>query len=262
MEPEVTKISGEITQQTLSEQQIHLKLREISTELQSEFGFQWNMHSLVTLKRQTLSRILYLDELYKKIIEVPGVICEFGVHWGASLAQLINLRGMYEPYNHSRTIYGFDTFQGFAALDDKDSLQFEVGDYSVPPGYLERLDEILSIHESFSPISHMKKFELIQGDASETIVQWLATNPHAIIALAIYDMDVYRPTKDVLNLILPRLTKGSVLVFDELNCPHFPGETQAVMDILGLNNISLKISDGGSNTCGRTWNETSRGNRI
>jgi hypothetical protein len=240
MDAEITKISGEITQQTLREQELHLRLREIATELQSEFGFHWNMHSLVTLKRQTLSRILYLDELYKKIISVPGVICEFGVHWGSSIAQLINLRGMYEPYNHSRTIFGFDTFQGFSALDKKDSNQFEVGDYSVPRGYLERLDEILAIHESFSPISQIKKFELIPGDASETIIQWLENNPHAIISMAIFDMDVYRPTRDVLNLIIPRLTKGSLLVFDELNCPHFPGETQAVMEVLGLNNVSLK----------------------
>jgi len=49
-----------------------------------------------------------------------------------------------------------------------------------------------------------------------------------------------KPTKDVLEKIIPRLTKGSLLIFDELNCPHFPGETAAVQEVLGLNNLTLK----------------------
>ena len=57
--------------------------------------------------------------------------------------------------------------------------------------------------------------------------------------MAIFDMDVYKPTKDVLEAILPRLIKGSVLVFDELNCPHFPGETIALIEVLGLKNLKL-----------------------
>jgi hypothetical protein len=57
--------------------------------------------------------------------------------------------------------------------------------------------------------------------------------------MAIFDMDVYKPTKDVLQKIIPRLTKGSLLVFDELNCQQFPGETSAVQEVLGLNNLKL-----------------------
>jgi hypothetical protein len=81
---------------------------------------------------------------------------------------------------------------------------------------------------------------LIKGDASETIDGWLENNQHAIVAMVIFDMDVYKPTRDVLKKIIPRLTKGSLLVFDELNCPHFPGETRAVDEIIGLNNLSLR----------------------
>lgn len=52
-------------------------------------------------------------------------------------------------------------------------------------------------------------------------------------------MDLFKPTKDVLNKIKPRLAKGSMLVFDELNCPSFPGETLALSEELGLNNATL-----------------------
>jgi len=195
---------------------------------------------MVTLKRQSLSRLLYYNELYKKVIDIPGVICEFGVQWGATLAQLINLRGIYEPFNHSRTIFGFDTFEGFPVIDEKDGTFSKVGDYLTSKGYEETLEEILSLHESFSPISHIRKFELIKGDASLTVDSWLQKNPSAIVAMAIFDMDIYKPTKDVLQKLVPRLTRGSVLVFDELNCPHFPGETVALDEVIGLNKLSLR----------------------
>jgi hypothetical protein len=235
--------SGEFTQQTDSELNSNDRLLELTLPLLAKFGPKWNLHNLVTMKRQTMNRILYLDQVYKEIISVPGVICEFGVQWGATTTQLINLRGLHEPYNYARHIFSFDTFEGFASVEAKDGIASETGDYSTFPDYEKILEEILSIHESFSPIPHIKKFSLIKGDASFTIDEWLTNNPHAIISLAIFDMDVYKPTKDVLEKILPRLVKGSVLVFDELNCPNFPGETLALDEVLGLNNVRLVKSN-------------------
>ena len=85
----------------------------------------------------------------------------------------------------------------------------------------------------------MQKFTLIKGDASKTAKEWVEENPHAIVAMVIFDMDIYKPTKDALEAIKPRLTKGSVLVFDELNCAQFPGETEALNEVLGLNKLKL-----------------------
>jgi hypothetical protein len=192
--------------------------------------------------RKVLYRTLVYYELYQKILTVPGVICEFGVQWGASLSTLISLRGMLEPFNNSRVIYGFDTFEGFVQLDEKDGGFSAKGDYSTTERYYELLEEIIQLQESFSPIPQIKKFELVKGDASDTLPQWLEKNPHAIVAMAILDMDVYKPTRDVLERILPRLTKGSILVFDELNCRFFPGETRAVDEVIGLNNLRLQRS--------------------
>ena len=58
--------------------------------------------------------------------------------------------------------------------------------------------------------------------------------------MAIFDMDVYEPTKAAIACVVPRLTRGSLLVFDELNCRHFPGETQAVIEGLGLGKLRLE----------------------
>lgn len=217
------------------------KLQEISSQLSPHFGDGcWNKHSMVTMNVGALSKVLYLNDLYQKIVDIPGVICEFGVQWGTTLTQLINLRSIYEPFNCSRIIYGFDTFEGFTNIHSNDGSLPKENDLTTLENYEITLNEILSLIESFPPLSHQKKFELIKGDATQTIDTWIEENPHAVISMAIFDMDLYTPTKEVLKKIKQRLVKGSLLVFDELNCKHFPGETLAVLEELGLNNLKLR----------------------
>ena len=45
-----------------------------------------------------------------------------------------------------------------------------------------------------------------------------------------------------LELLLPRLTRGSVIAFDELNSPEFPGETLALMETIGLSRYAIRRS--------------------
>lgn len=193
------------------------------------------------INRQTLSRLLLINEIYKKIINTHGVIMEFGVRWGQNLALFENLRGMYEPYNYTRKIVGFDTFEGFPQVDKKD-IYVNTNDYNVVPNYEEYLNQVLDYHESESPLSHMKKFEIVKGNAIEELPKYLSKHKETIIALAYFDFDIYEPTKVCLELIKDRLTKGSIIVFDELNHPLFPGETEAVMEVLGLRNHHLQRS--------------------
>ncbi len=194
------------------------------------------------MNRQSLSRVFFMQELYLKALTVHGVIMEFGVRWGQNLSLFSSMRGIYEPFNYNRKIIGFDTFSGFPVLSEKDGTLLSVGDYGVSSEYEKYLEEILNYHEKESPIPHKKKFELIKGDASLTFKKYLEENPHTIVAMAYFDFDIYQPTKDCLELLLPRLTKGSIIAFDELNCPEFPGETIAVMETIGLSKYAIKRS--------------------
>jgi hypothetical protein len=216
------------------------RLKQMHLDLIPRLGDGWNQHALVTMRRQTLSRVLYYDWIYQRLVGKPGVICEFGVQWGGVLTTLQSLRAMYEPYNHQRKIFGFDTFSGFPVLDDKDGEGHGVGDYSVDTGYETELKEILDLQEQQSPLNHIEKTFLIKGDASQTIETWLADNEGIAIGLAIFDMDIYKPTKDVLEAIRPRLFRGSMLVFDEFSCANWPGETVAVDEVFGLSNLRLE----------------------
>tara|TARA_B100000686_G_scaffold23015_1_gene21280 strand:+ start:1490 stop:2251 length:762 start_codon:yes stop_codon:yes gene_type:complete len=187
-----------------------------------------------------LSRILTLNEIYKMILDTEGVILEFGVRWGQNLSVFTALRAIYEPYNIKRRIVGFDTFKGFASLSKKDGKRMKTGDLSVPKNYYDYLSQLLGHLEKFNPVSHIKKHELIKGDATKSIKKFLKKNPQTIISLAFFDFDIYKPTKICLKAILPHLIKGSVLVFDELNDKVSPGETAALKEVFKLHKVKLK----------------------
>jgi len=197
-------------------------------------------HLALYIKRQNMSRLIFFYELYKKIIDVHGVAIMFGVRWGQDLALLETFRGMMEPFNHNRKIIGFDTFEGFPSVSQKDNLGLnKKGDLKVVKGYEAYLDKVLRAHEDASPLAHIKKFELIKGDATKTFKQYLEEHPETIIAFAYFDFDIYEPTKACMELCRGHFTKGSVIGFDELNHPEWPGETLAVRETLGLGNIRL-----------------------
>jgi hypothetical protein len=51
---------------------------------------------------------------------------------------------------------------------------------------------------------------------------------------------MYKPTRLALELFLPRIPRGGIIVFDELNEEAFPGETLAVLDKLPLNSLRIR----------------------
>jgi hypothetical protein len=196
------------------------------------------------LNRQSLSRIIFMHQLYQKILSVHGVVMEFGSRWGQNLALFSSFRGMYEPYNYSRKIIGFDTFEGFPSVTDKDrrSDHVDTGGYSVTPGYETYLRAVLDYHEQESPIGHMKKYELVKGDASTKLREYLDGHRETVIAFAYFDFDIYEPTKECLRIICDYLTRGAVVAFDEVNHPLFPGETIALQEAVGISNCRLMRS--------------------
>lgn len=202
---------------------------------------QWNHHLQAYLKRHNIMRILYFNEIYKKILEVPGDILDFGVHYGASSATLLNLRGIYEPYNVSRNIFSFDTFEGFTGVSELD-VGSQEGSYKVTSNFHEDFKELMKIHESFSPIAHLTRHNVIKGDARETVHLWKENNPGSLVAMLHLDMDLFAPTLDVINALKDRMFKGTVIVLDELTAKFFPGEMQALAKAFDLNEISLRRS--------------------
>lgn len=236
----------EIKTKTISSEQEQLNRQRLNAAFKSNpipDNEQLNNVGLF-VKRQDLTKTLFFNDLYQKFLNTHGVIMEFGVRWGQNLVTLNNLRGIYEPFNHSRKIIGFDTFSGFPSVDKKDGAHsiIQKGAFSVTENYENYLKDILDYHESECPLSHVKKNSLVKGDASVELEKYLKEHPETIIAFAYFDFDIYEPTKKCLELIKPYLTKGSIIGFDELNDPQFPGETVALKEVFGLHNVKISRS--------------------
>ena len=195
------------------------------------------------INRILLMRILFMNELYQKTLNITGDVIEFGCRWGQNLSLFMNFRGIYEPYNLKKKIIGFDTFSGFPSVskhEKKGNKKIsKKGSFSTTKLYENILSKILEYHAFESAASHIKRHDLIKGDASKTIKSYLKKNSQTLIALAYFDMDIYKPTKDCLKAIIPYLSKGSVIGFDEPNSKDFPGETLAIKEVFG--NLKFKM---------------------
>jgi hypothetical protein len=197
------------------------------------------------LPRQELSRTLALADLYRRhLVETNGVLMEFGTCYRRTAALLTNLRSIFELFNFTRRLIVFDTFGGLRGTTEKDGTHdlAQNGAYTSGQGYEQHLTDVLTYHESEAPISYLRKFEIVKGDASESIRANLTAHPETIIATAYFDFDIYTPTKSCLEAIRPRLTRKSILAFDQLNCPEYPGETRAPAEVFGLGKCALERS--------------------
>ncbi len=194
------------------------------------------------LTSKNLSRIFFMEHIYKQIVEVPGVVMEMGTRFGNNISLFSAFRSMYEPFHRHRKIIGFDTFDGFPEVTPEDGKSdlMEKGNLKVGEGYYEYLDNLMKQRELNEPLSHIKKYRLIRGDAIIELAKYLDENPQTIISLMYFDFDIYKPTRECLKMVKSYLTKGSILAFDELNDDDSPGETQALREVIGLNNVSLK----------------------
>jgi hypothetical protein len=181
------------------------------------------------MRSSALTKILFVDEAYRMILNQPGIIVEFGTWWGQNIILFENLRAIYEPFNQSRRVVGFDTFEGYPAISKKDrpSETIKVGGYNVAANYREYLDSLIDYHEKNNVLAAVKKHELVQGDVCTTAPAYFSENDDIVIALAYFDMALYEPTKAALEAIKPHLIPGSVLMLDEFNNHDYPGETRA-----------------------------------
>lgn len=196
------------------------------------------------VRRHELARFMVQYELFKKIAGIKGSIVECGVYQGAGVMAWAKIAETLEPYNFLRKIYGFDTFEGFPSISGAD-LTGVAGSAKVghlKPSYdtFSELTGCIATFDDTRLLKHQQKIILIKGDATITIPTFLNENQHVLVALLYLDFDIYDPTLLALKEFLPRMPKGSIIAFDELHDPKWPGETKALLDALNLNDYRLE----------------------
>ena len=192
--------------------------------------------------RQTLTRFISRYELFRRILNVQGSIIECGVFHGGGLMTFAQLSAILEPLNFQRNIIGFDTFSGFADLSKEDetgkSELSKKGGLAIDS--YQDLIESINLYDANRFLNHMNKVQLVRGDIKQTMAQYLEDNPHTVVSLLYLDVDVFEPTKVALECLVPRIPKGGIIVFDELNCDQWPGETIAVLETIGIRNLRIE----------------------
>lgn len=192
-------------------------------------------------RRAQMTRFAALYELFKLTLPVKGSIVECGVFRGSSFMTFAQLSAALEPTNLTRRLYGFDSFGGFpsvASQDRPEQTGATVGDLA-SDSYAE-LSELLEIYDTDRFLGHIPKAQLIRGDVVETIPDFVAKNQHLVVSLLFLDLDLYEPTRVALQHFLPRMPKGAVLAFDELDNPLWPGETAAMLEEVGVRDFELR----------------------
>ena len=134
------------------------------------------------------------------ISEAPdkGLVMEFGVFKGTSINQYADV---LTNQNDSRTVFGFDSFEG---------LSENWAGYSLLKTRFDQGGRLPSVKGNV---------KLIKGWVDDTYVPFLReelSNHDKRIAFMFLDMDTYTPTKFVLQASLPYLKPGSIVAFDEL----------------------------------------------
>lgn len=192
-----------------------------------------------------LVKFLVLNDLYLRIKDIPGEILEFGTRFGHNMVVFENLRSIYEPFNKTRKIVGFDTFEGYRGFSSKDkkSEVFNEAAYNTFENYEDYLANLLKIHEGNNVLGHITGIhQVIKGDVVETSKQYFVDSPQSVVALAYFDMGLYKPTKAALEAIKPHLIKGSVILLDEFTWSEAPGEAIAFKEVFKASEYKMEKS--------------------
>ena len=175
-------------------------------------------------------QLAVLVELMNQTRSIGGSVMEIGVaHGSSSVFMLEHLRSVGDY----RRIFLFDTFDGFT----EESVEVEVSQRGkVPANYsIFRYGDEQRFRKRLRSLGY-QHFETVKGDASK--FDWRSIAPIAVVHL---DIDLYQPTRAILNDIWPLLVDGGGIVIDDcLPDNPYDGSLQAYEEFLAEHNLEFE----------------------
>jgi len=168
------------------------------------------MSMLYDLKGTSLVEGLNIIESILNTVDLNGDLCEFGVAQGKT-TKLIS----YLIQNTEKKIYIYDSFEGLPEPSKEDKLKddiFNLGSIDLYKGKMSHnqekvLSELKSINFQSDRIVLNKGFF---NQKTKDLYHYPKQ-----ISFAYIDFDFYQPTKDVLNIIEPKLVKNAIVIVDD-----------------------------------------------
>ncbi len=168
---------------------------------------------------------LYAKEILSR--GVKGNIAELGVYQG-EFAAVMN--GQFP----NRTLFLFDTFQGFPDSD----LECEV-EHGFPRPSKEEFENT-SVEMVMERMPHPEVVKICKGEFPATF-SMCKDSTFAVVSL---DTDLYAPTKAGLECFWPRLANGGAIFIHDYNSNRFQGVKKATLEFCEKHKLyPLPLSD-------------------
>lgn len=190
-----------------------------------EKRFEYENGFYATADPSRFSKFVSHLEFFKRTSDIRGEILEFGIFKGNSFFRWIKFRDLLEQTS-SRKIIGFDVFGDFPEANfEDDKLKRDAFVRETKGGKSISYEEITSLLQKQN--LH-KNVEIIKGDILKTLDEYVNNNPHLKISLLHIDVDLFEPTKFILEKLYDRVTKGGIIILDDYGA--FAGTNKAVDD--------------------------------
>ena len=178
---------------------------------------------------------------YIEHARIEGAVAECGVWRGGSMMAVARTLTYLESLH--RHLYLFDTFEGMTEPGPHDiALTGETAKYLLKHSDRTEEDRVWC----YAPIERVAKALALTGYPNERlhlipgqVEQTLRTAAPDRIALLRLDTDWYESTREELNVLFPRLSRGGVLIIDDYG--HWQGARRAVDEYVQAHQLKLLL---------------------
>jgi len=165
---------------------------------------------------KVFGKLLARTLLFNSVKNIPGDILELGVFKGTGIMTFLKLKRYLTP-NSGKKVIGFDFFDTESLLNsltdqEKEAMTclFKQRGFSHEESFKKHLHDLI---KQAGFCDH--EFDLVNGDASQTVKKYINTRPGLKISLLYLDLDLEEPTYNVLQAAWDRVSSGGIVVFDE-----------------------------------------------
>lgn len=205
-------------------------------QLLNRFGFQLTRRNGIPFNAGMLDKFRFFNSLFGLIRNIDGDVVECGVGFGHSLFLLSYISHIE---NKHRTVYGFDSFEGFPepGKEDQSRRNPKKGEWKVIT-----TDELVDVftRRSGLPVSAFQKLKITKGFFEETLPKASIDK----IAFLHLDVDLYQSYKTCLENLYTKVVPGGVIVFDEYRQQQdvWPGAVKAIDEFFSDKNEKIEYS--------------------
>ena len=173
---------------------------------------------------QSLFKYFKIFEIIISISKLKGDIIELGVWRGNNL---IFIKKVADYFNLKKKIFGYDWFEGLKEFG-KNDIKLNKRKYKGNKNFIKKLIEDQKLSKMYLIDDDVKNFETHFDKKQKFCLVYL-------------DLDLYKPTKKVLEIIDKYLVKNGLIVFDQAQKKEWVGEKKALIEFCVKNKNKYRI---------------------